>query len=75
MFYELMDVESANMVGWYDTEEDALAVVRSALDRFGPDSVMSLALATSDEDGNGELVASGADLIQRARQATVIIHP
>lgn len=69
MIYELMDVESANLIGTYESETAALAVVRAALRAHGPASVAPLALAYEDDNGNGALIAEGADLAARALAA------
>ena len=67
MIYELMDVESANLIGTYESETAALAVVRAAIQAHGQASVMALALGYEDEAGNGGVIAEGADLAARAR--------
>ena len=69
MIYELMDVESANLVGTYETEAAALAVVRAAIREHGPHYVEAFALGTSDEEGEGEQIAAGAALAARVLAA------
>jgi hypothetical protein len=69
MIYELMDVESANLIGTYDSESAALAVVRAAIQAHGRACVASLALGCEDDDGNGALIAEGTDLAARALAA------
>lgn len=66
MFYELMDVESGNLLGTYDTEIEALAAVRQAVQANGTAYVGALALGCSDDDGGGALIAEGTDLLARA---------
>ena len=74
MFYELIDVESGNLIGTYDSEADALAVVRHAVRENGAAYVESLALGRSDENGDGALIAEGAELLERSARADRIPH-
>ena len=60
--YELIDLDTANLVGTYECEAEALAMVRAAIQEHGPASVLALALGTSDAEGNGEQLAEGQDL-------------
>jgi hypothetical protein len=69
MAYELWDTESRNVVGEYETEDEALAVVRHAIDRDGPGAADSLMLAFEDRTGRSRMIASGAELADRARVA------
>jgi len=66
MFFELLDVETGNLIGTYETEEEALAVVRRAARLNGPSYVSALALGYEDQDGEGAQLAAGADLLDRA---------
>jgi hypothetical protein len=70
MIYELMDLKSANLVGTFATEAEALAVVRGALARHGHSSVADLALGCSDGSDEGRLLAEGAALAARALAAS-----
>jgi len=70
MHWELWETESGSMVGDYDSEADALAVVREAVRRHGPQVVSTLALgAEHDEEGGNDAdlppVIQGAELITR----------
>lgn len=67
MAHELWDHESANMVGDYDTEEQALAFVRRMVEAHGPDVVLPWALAYEDDAGETRSIAIGMDLLHRAR--------
>jgi hypothetical protein len=69
LIYELMDVESANLVGTYESEAAALVVVRAAIEAHGRASVAGLALGYEDDEGNGGLIAEGAGLAKRALAA------
>lgn len=50
MHWELWDTETGNLVGDYDTEADALAIVRDALHRHGASIVEALALGAEHDD-------------------------
>lgn len=64
--YELWDGETGNLIGAYASEQEALAAVSDAVQRYGPSAATTLALAVEDERGEGGLMASGASLIERA---------
>src|SRR5437763_648324 len=65
--YELWDIETANLIGTYETEDAALSVVRQAIETHGQDYVASLALGSEDKRGRSKLLAKGAELPERAR--------
>jgi hypothetical protein len=67
MAYELWDHESGNAVAEFPDEAAALAHVRRALRRHGPDAVRHLTLAYEDEKGETMAIAWGDTLIDRAR--------
>jgi hypothetical protein len=71
MIYELMDVESANLIGTYESEEAALAVVRAAIRAHGASAIAPLAVGCVDDKGNGALIAEGAELIARVAQTDI----
>ena len=66
MFYELIDVESGNLIGTYDSEDEALSIVRRGVHLNGSGFVDTLALGFEDDDGEGAQIAAGADLLARA---------
>lgn len=68
LMYELMDVESGNLVGYFESKAEALATVQDAFERFGQTGVFDLALSQKHPDGSATLVADGDDLLQLARQ-------
>jgi hypothetical protein len=73
MHWELWDTGSGNLVGDYDSEADALAVVRDAVRQHGVAVVATLALgAEHDEEGGDDSilppVIHGQDLMARAEQ-------
>lgn len=71
MYYELWDVETANMVGTYDTESDALGAVRRMMDKAGSDAAEPCALAVVDEEDRATEIARGREL---GRLATERAH-
>lgn len=70
MIYELWDTKTNNIVGAYESETAALAVVRGAMANHGAGYADELALVREDSRGNVETLAIGGDLAERAR-ATV----
>ncbi len=66
MFYELWDVQSGNIINTYDTEEQALNVVRELLNLNGSEYAAALSLAFEDDDEATTLIAEGAKLAERA---------
>lgn len=67
--YGLWDVESGNNLGFYPTQDAALAVVRRELRAYGKASVVTLALDRADHQGGSGLVAEGTGLIVLAESA------
>jgi hypothetical protein len=64
MAYELWDTESRNLAAVYDSEAEALAAVRDAVDRHGRGYAASFALVHEDKRGHSKTVAMGVDLIE-----------
>ena len=65
MAYDLWDVESGNIVNTFETEAEALAVVRTLLDLNGPAYVQALSLGhEDDDDGTMRIIAEGDDLAE-----------
>lgn len=62
MAYDLWDVESGNIVNTFETEREALSVVRTLLDLNGPAYVQALSLGYEDDDGSMRIVAEGDHL-------------
>ncbi len=70
--YALWDLESGNLVGAYDTRDEALRVARRSIQQFGRESVAMLALA---HEGASHIrnIAQGealADLAEHAEHAS-----
>jgi hypothetical protein len=70
MIFELWDTEGGGLVGAWDSEAEALAIVRANLNAYGPDYLAPwLLLRDDDPDRELVLVAEGDALIERARAA------
>lgn len=54
MHWELWDTRTANLVGDYEGESDALIVVREALRLHGQDVVEALALGVEHDEEGGD---------------------
>lgn len=66
MAYDIHDVETANLVRSFPTEEAALAMVRRAVERSGPGAVEAWVLGRTDLNGK---VLTGEELVDRAMRA------
>jgi hypothetical protein len=64
--YAIWDMESANRIGAYESEAEALADVRDTVVRFGRDLVLNWGLAWHDEVGSTKAIAEGQALIDLA---------
>ena len=69
MIYIILDLETGNYVATFDTEAEALADVRLAVERFGRRYAAPWALASKDDDGRVENLGEGEALIDRALRA------
>lgn len=68
MRYELMDLETGNVVRFYGTEAAALRDVAATVRRLGPEAIASLALGQTGHPAGG-VVLEGAALVERALAA------
>ena len=68
LVYALLDTESANVIDWYGSEDEAMADVRDAVERIGREYVRPWALALHEGD-NVTAIAEGEALIDRAFDA------
>lgn len=66
MPYELWNRESANMVGEFDSEDNAFIVLREMVAAHGPSVVLAWALAYEDQDGETHPLAIGEELLHRS---------
>ncbi|MDP8923144.1 MAG: hypothetical protein M3O34_09755 [Chloroflexota bacterium] len=70
MQWELWDVESGNLIGYRETEDEALALVRELVGKGWP--VEALSLMAEDETLPVEALppaVTGAELVRRAEDA------
>jgi hypothetical protein len=70
--YQLMDIDSASLLGSFASEHDALRAVAAAAARYGrgSEAVMSLVLFRQDVPEAEGFIAQGTDLVERAIAAT-----
>lgn len=68
-YYELMDLDSANVVGFYASKNDALATVRESYKRYELAGIEDLALSEDSDAGEGVLLGEGAELLRLATEA------
>jgi hypothetical protein len=69
MLYELLDLDSCNLVGTYADEDAALLAVLATIQYSGKEAAETLSLASVDPTGAtaGELIAQRSDLVNIAR--------
>jgi hypothetical protein len=72
MAYELMDVRTGNLIGYYPTVQAALEAVAETVRLYGLGAAASLALGDEDVDGPEGIVAQGTELARRALQASSV---
>lgn len=66
--YEIWDVETANIVGFFATEDEALGTVGALLKSFGRAYADELTLSRRDGDGPSRIVATGDRLAEMAER-------
>jgi hypothetical protein len=73
-WYELWDSDSANLIGSYSTEQDALRVLRNSLAADSPPAFVGLVL-TEEDDVSEEprVIAAGTDLIRYVERSFSLI--
>ena len=64
--FELMDLDSGNLVGSYRTLEEALEVIRNAYATYGLSGIDDLGLARVESSGSQECIAIGPELVRYA---------
>ena len=67
MAYEVWEMRSGNLVASFGTEDDALALVRDAVEAHGEAYGLNLALIREDEAGHTTALAMAEQLLDRAR--------
>ncbi len=69
MVYFIIDLESGNYEGTFDTEAAALAEVRDTVTRFGQSGALPWGLGRRNDDGRVENLGEGEALIDCAFRA------
>ena len=72
--YHLWDVETNNLLGDYETEEEALRSVKELLDIFGVDYAKEIVLGGRDENDTVLPPLAGMDLMNRAMAVESVAH-
>ncbi len=62
MQFELWDTDGANLVGFFETEAEALRVVLDMIDSYGSDSVATYMLSSMSANGARSVMADGEAL-------------
>jgi hypothetical protein len=68
MKYRLWDTDISRLFGTFDTEAEALDLVRSLLESYGAGYADELALGCERSDGSFTDPLTGAALVERARR-------
>jgi hypothetical protein len=72
--YALWELRTNNLIRDFDNEHDALAVALRFIEINGPGIIDHLSLTVEDEQGEGELIAYGHELAERARRECAAEH-
>jgi hypothetical protein len=62
--FEIWHLDSGNLLGEFEREQDALASVRENVRTEGPSVVTGIALVEIDEGGESKVLAQGDELIR-----------
>jgi hypothetical protein len=68
--FQLWDMESANLLGSYATEDAALSVVWQAIEKHGAEAIATLMLLREEADGRSTLLAESTGLVELALSRT-----
>ncbi len=68
--YEVWYEDTGNIIDAYKIETDALAEVRAFIEDYGPSSVETMVLLAAPGGSEKQVIASGAQLAERAMIAT-----
>ena len=64
--FDLWDIESGNMIGTFESESEALAIVRDLVAANGTGYAEALDLGWIDSSGHSRSIATGSALLARA---------
>ena len=70
MTYRVFDTSISRLIGWYESESEALALVQALIVANGEDYAEDLAVSYAHEDGSYSEPLSGAVLAARANSVT-----
>ena len=68
MVYDVWDSETANIVGAFESQPEALDALGHALDEHGPGYVSVLVLGLEDDAGDTTLIATGDELVRLVQE-------
>jgi hypothetical protein len=68
--FELWEMSTGNLMGAYESEARALAVMTSAIRSYGPSYADTIALIHEDARGGARVLAEGAALAERVQRAS-----
>lgn len=71
MHYRVWDTDINHLFGTYDSEEDALALVRTLVSQYGKEYAADLAVGGESETGAFTQPLTGAALLSRAEDVAV----
>ena len=74
MTYEIWETTSNNLLADFDSQAEALALVRRSVDAHGPAAVCSWTLLFEDDDETVHPVAAGEDLVRLAADFDAPAH-
>lgn len=63
-FYSVWDTVTGNIVDTFDTERDVVSFIRGVIDDGQRDLVEDWVMGQEDEDGSGEQIAGGEQLVE-----------
>jgi hypothetical protein len=69
MAFELWETSTGNLIGSYAAEQEALELIRGAIEAHGDAYVHSIALGYAGTDGRSRILAQGKGLVERALAA------
>ncbi len=67
--YEIWDTETGNLIGEFATEDEALDLVRYAIEDWGMDAAASLVMGYGEDNSVASQVIEGRALLERALSA------
>lgn len=75
MTFELWDLTTRNITGFFESKEAALAAVRTAVKEHGREYAEPLLLVSEDSRGRSRTVAEGGELVDLAFRAAAVSKP